>query len=48
MIGTDYPFAFHEKQPVALIFDTFADEQLCNKLVYENARRFLKIGAMRA
>ena len=44
MIGTDYPFAFHERDPMARLRETFADERLCSKLVCQNARRFLKVG----
>lgn len=48
MLGTDYPFAFHEKHPVARIHETFVDERLRNRLLCENARTFLKIEAMQA
>jgi aminocarboxymuconate-semialdehyde decarboxylase len=48
MIGTDYPFAFHEKDPIARLRETFADERICNRLTCENARRFLKMGEARA
>ncbi len=48
MIGTDYPFAFHDNEPVARILDAFSNVRLRDGLVSENALRFLKIGAMPA
>lgn len=41
MIGTDYPFAFHERQPLAAISDAVADAALRAKLITHNAERFL-------
>ncbi|MYM25405.1 amidohydrolase family protein [Duganella sp. FT135W] len=41
MIGTDYPFAFHERQPLAAINDAVADVVLRAKLITHNAERFL-------
>jgi aminocarboxymuconate-semialdehyde decarboxylase len=41
MIGTDYPFAFHERTPLAAISDAVADAALRAKLITHNAERFL-------
>ncbi|MHA4867028.1 amidohydrolase family protein [Duganella sp. PWIR1] len=41
MIGTDYPFAFHERKPLAAINDAVADAVLRARLITHNAERFL-------
>ncbi|SEM48611.1 aminocarboxymuconate-semialdehyde decarboxylase [Bosea lupini] len=41
MIGTDYPFNFHERRPVARIEAAFADEALRVRLLRDNAATFL-------
>ncbi len=41
MIGTDYPFNFHERRPVERILATTADTAVQNKLLSQNASRFL-------
>lgn len=41
MIGTDYPFAFHDARPVESIAAAVADPQTRARLVSENAARFL-------
>jgi aminocarboxymuconate-semialdehyde decarboxylase len=41
MIGTDYPFAFHDPRPVASIEAAVADPSTRAKLVTGNAARFL-------
>jgi len=41
MIGTDYPFAFHERKPLAAINDAVADAALRARLITHNAERFL-------
>ncbi|WP_373988216.1 amidohydrolase family protein [Duganella sp. BuS-21] len=41
MIGTDYPFAFHECKPLASINDAVADAALRTRLITHNAERFL-------
>jgi aminocarboxymuconate-semialdehyde decarboxylase len=41
MIGTDYPFAFHEKTPLARINEAVADPALRQRLIMDNASRFL-------
>jgi aminocarboxymuconate-semialdehyde decarboxylase len=41
MIGTDYPFAFHERQPLAAINDAVADPLRRAQLITHNAERFL-------
>jgi aminocarboxymuconate-semialdehyde decarboxylase len=43
MVGTDYPFAFSESDPVCAIDRaTFTNAQR-DKLFYDNARRFLDL-----
>jgi aminocarboxymuconate-semialdehyde decarboxylase len=41
MIGTDYPFAFHDARPVESIAAAVADPQVRAQLVTHNAARFL-------
>ena len=41
MIGTDYPFAFHERAPVGAIEAAFDDPAVRAQLVSHNAARFL-------
>ncbi|RXT56990.1 aminocarboxymuconate-semialdehyde decarboxylase [Bosea sp. Tri-44] len=41
MIGTDYPFNFHERRPVERIETAFIDERLRKRLLSENAATFL-------
>ncbi len=41
MIGTDYPFNFHDHTPVARIEAAIADAAVQARLLHENARRFL-------
>ena len=41
MIGTDYPFNFHERQPVERIRAAGFDDSVVAQLVHANARRFL-------
>jgi aminocarboxymuconate-semialdehyde decarboxylase len=41
MIGTDYPFNFHERNPVGRIEAAFADERLRRRLLVGNAATFL-------
>lgn len=43
MIGTDYPFNFHDKRPVQRIMDAGFDEQTMAQLTHANAKRFLGI-----
>jgi aminocarboxymuconate-semialdehyde decarboxylase len=43
MIGTDYPFAFHDRTPVQSIVDAGFDAGTRDMLVRDNARRFLGI-----
>jgi aminocarboxymuconate-semialdehyde decarboxylase len=43
MIGTDYPFAFHDRRPVQSIADGGFDDHTRDLLVHDNARRFLGI-----
>jgi aminocarboxymuconate-semialdehyde decarboxylase len=45
MIGTDYPFAFHDARPVASIAEAVSDAQVRERLVTHNAARFLGIEA---
>jgi aminocarboxymuconate-semialdehyde decarboxylase len=44
LIGTDYPFNFHEKQPVARLEEAFADAALRAQIASTNAARFLNLG----
>ncbi|MBX5226238.1 amidohydrolase [Rhizobium sp. NLR9b] len=41
LLGTDYPFDFQEKEPVARIEEAFADASLRERLTFANARAFL-------
>ena len=41
MLGTDYPFNFHERTPVAEVESAFPDPAVAALLVDGNARRFL-------
>lgn len=43
MLGTDYPFNFREKEPVARIEQTFADAPLRERLTFRNALAFLAL-----
>ena len=43
MIGTDYPFAFHDARPVESIAEAVADPAVRARLVSRNAARFLNI-----
>jgi aminocarboxymuconate-semialdehyde decarboxylase len=45
MIGTDYPFAFHDARPVESIAAAVADPQLRRQLTTLNAARFLGIAS---
>lgn len=41
MLGTDYPFNFHERRPVERLSDAGFDAATCEALSFGNARRFL-------
>jgi aminocarboxymuconate-semialdehyde decarboxylase len=41
MLGTDHPFNFHERQPVARLAEAGFDAATCDALAFGNARRFL-------
>jgi aminocarboxymuconate-semialdehyde decarboxylase len=45
MIGTDYPFNFHDKTPVASIDADAFDGATRDLLLFQNARRFLALPA---
>jgi aminocarboxymuconate-semialdehyde decarboxylase len=45
MIGTDYPFAFHDAHPVAAIAAAVSDPELRAQIVTHNAARFLGLAA---
>jgi aminocarboxymuconate-semialdehyde decarboxylase len=45
MIGTDYPFAFRDKQPVNSIHAAVADPSVREQLITHNAARFLGIAS---
>jgi aminocarboxymuconate-semialdehyde decarboxylase len=42
MLGTDYPFAFHDRIPVERVQAAFVDERIRNLLLHENAKTFLR------
>ncbi|MBC7581137.1 MAG: amidohydrolase [Tardiphaga sp.] len=44
MLGTDYPFAFHDRTPVARATSAIPDEATRKLVVRDNARRFLGMG----
>jgi aminocarboxymuconate-semialdehyde decarboxylase len=44
MLGTDYPFNFHDRVPVARAASAISDEATRNLVVRDNARRFLGLG----
>jgi aminocarboxymuconate-semialdehyde decarboxylase len=44
MLGTDYPFNFHEPRPVDRLHEAGFDAQTCEQLLHSNARRFLGLG----
>lgn len=48
MIGTDYPFAFHDARPVDSIAAAVADPALRAQLTTDNAARFLGLAARAA
>lgn len=41
MVGTDYPFNFHDARPIASIRAAGFDESIVDQLAHANARRFL-------
>lgn len=43
LLGTDYPFNFREKEPVARVEEAFADAGLRERLTHANARAFLAL-----
>jgi aminocarboxymuconate-semialdehyde decarboxylase len=45
LIGTDYPFNFHERRPLQRIDDAVPDEAVRTKLRHANAARFLHLEA---
>ena len=45
MLGTDYPFNFHDQQPVQRVRDAGFDDAVIDQLVQSNARRFLGLPA---
>jgi aminocarboxymuconate-semialdehyde decarboxylase len=44
MLGTDYPFAFHDRTPVARATSAIPDETTRALVVRDNARRFFGLG----
>jgi len=46
MIGTDYPFAFHDKSPVESLYQAQFDQSVHEQLLSGNARRFLGIDSV--
>jgi aminocarboxymuconate-semialdehyde decarboxylase len=44
MLGTDYPFAFHDRTPVARAVSAISNETTRNLVVRDNAKRFLGLG----
>jgi aminocarboxymuconate-semialdehyde decarboxylase len=45
MLGTDYPFNFHERRPVQRVSDAGFDAEVEEALVRRNAERFLALAA---
>ena len=43
MVGTDYPFNFHDRTPVQSILQATADGGVRERLLYANARKFLNL-----
>jgi aminocarboxymuconate-semialdehyde decarboxylase len=43
LVGTDYPFNFHEKAPLSRLEAAFADPGLQERIASENAARFLNL-----
>lgn len=41
MLGTDHPFNFHERQPLARLAEAGFDSATCEALAFGNAQRFL-------
>jgi aminocarboxymuconate-semialdehyde decarboxylase len=41
MLGTDYPFNFHEPRPLARLHEAGLEAATCDALAFGNARRFL-------
>lgn len=41
MLGTDYPFNFHERRPLARLAEAGFDAAACEALAFGNAQRFL-------
>ncbi|KRR02338.1 amidohydrolase family protein [Bradyrhizobium valentinum] len=44
MLGTDYPFAFHDRTPVARAVSAISNEAAHKLVVRDNAKRFLGLG----
>ncbi len=44
MVGTDYPFNFHERQPLQRLADAGFDDATRHAITHGNARRFLGLG----
>jgi aminocarboxymuconate-semialdehyde decarboxylase len=44
MLGTDYPFNFHEPRPLNRLAEAGLDAAMCDALAFNNARRFLGTG----
>ena len=43
MIGTDYPFNFHDQRPIERIQEAGFEAHILDQLLYANAHRFLGI-----
>jgi aminocarboxymuconate-semialdehyde decarboxylase len=41
MVGTDYPFAFHDSEPVRRVCEAVEDEAARERILHRNARAFL-------
>ena len=48
MLGTDYPFNFHERRPVRRVEEAFAEPDVRERLVRRNAERFLGLAGAAA
>lgn len=45
MVGTDYPFNFHDRAPIERIRQAGFDDGVTSQLIHSNARRFLGLDA---
>jgi len=46
MVGTDYPFGFHEREPVARVQSAITDLKMQRRILWQNAQEFLGLAAV--